>query len=108
MLIGEKGAEPRSGSVIHKKVATFGPQSPHVRTEYATIFDRPLGENLRRNNVRHGNVGRDNNTSRRWGDWLCLAWCTLIFLYKNFIRLVPRDSKRGHHTKFHNSGGGDR
>ena len=29
---GEKTAGPRSGLVIHKKMATFGPHNPRVRT----------------------------------------------------------------------------
>ena len=28
----------------------------------------------------------------------CLAWCTTIFLYETFSRLVPRDPNKGHHN----------
>ena len=28
-----------------------------------------------------------------------LVWCTRIFLYETFSRLVPRDSNLGHHTR---------
>jgi hypothetical protein len=27
----------------------------------------------------------------------CLAWCTPLFLYETFSRLIPRDSNKGHH-----------
>jgi hypothetical protein len=32
-----------------------------------------------------------------------LVWCTTIFLYETFSRLVPRDSNLGHHTDLHPS-----
>ena len=31
----------------------------------------------------------------------CLVWCTQIFLYETFSRLIPRDSNLGHHTWHH-------
>ena len=40
--IGEKAAEPRSGSVILEKVATFGPHSPRARAKCARVFSRPF------------------------------------------------------------------
>jgi hypothetical protein len=29
-----------------------------------------------------------------------LVWCTQIFLYETFSRLIPRDSNKGHHSLF--------
>ena len=37
-------------------MATFGPQRPRERTEYARIFIRPLGKTLRRDHVGHRRV----------------------------------------------------
>ena len=30
----------------------------------------------------------------------CLVWCTPIFLYETFSRLVPRDPNKGHHSRY--------
>jgi hypothetical protein len=49
--IGEKAAEPRSGSVIFGKVATFGMQSLRALTKCTHVFARSLSENLRRDRV---------------------------------------------------------
>ena len=71
--IGEKAAEPRSGSVILEKVATFGPHSsPRALPECTHVFARPLGENLRRDKVHRDIVGCDHvghdNIRRQTGD----------------------------------------
>jgi hypothetical protein len=70
--IGEKAAEPRSGSIILEKVATFGPQSPRALTKCTHVFARPLGENLRRDKVSRDIVCCDhvghNNICRQSGD----------------------------------------
>ena len=79
--IGEKAAEPRSGSVILEKVATFGPQSPHALTKCTHVFARPLGEDLRRDKVSRGIVCCDhvghNNIRRQSGDGHFIQKCWL-------------------------------
>jgi hypothetical protein len=59
--IGEKAAEPRSGSVILENVATFRPQSLRALTNCThAAFTRPLGENLRRDKVSRDTVCCDH------------------------------------------------
>jgi hypothetical protein len=61
----ESSSVARSGPVVLKHVATFGPNSPHARTKCARVFSRPFGEKLRRDkicrdNARRDHVGHDN------------------------------------------------
>jgi hypothetical protein len=58
--IGEKAAEPRSGSVIFENVATFDLQSPRALTKCAHIFARSFSENLRRDRVSRDIVYADH------------------------------------------------